>query len=111
MRKLLLSIFTAFTLIFPISSYAMTARIIAVNPDKIVVKMDKGSYVAGILTGRAAVYEGDTVTNVHDTVGIQKWKDKNTEMTFSVYVEDTWVSRQTAMEYFYTPSSLLSKDH
>lgn len=107
MRKLLLSVFTAFTLLFPISSYAMTARVIAVNPDKIVIQIEKGSYIAGILTGRTAVYEGDTVTNVQDTFGIQKWKDKNTKMTFFIYVEDTWVSHQTAMEYFYTPSLIL----
>ncbi len=79
MRKLLLSVFTAFSLLFPISSYAMTARVIAVNPDKIVVKMDKGSYVAGILTDRAAVYEGDTVTNVQDTFGLQNGKIRRPE--------------------------------
>lgn len=104
MKKLALFPIIFLSLILPISSYAMTAKVIAVNPDKIVVQIEKGSYTAGILTDRAAVYEGDTVTNVQDTYGIQKWKNKNTKMTFAVYVEDTWVSRQTAMEYFYTPS-------
>lgn len=108
MRNLLLSGFTAFSLLFPISSYAMTARVIAVNPDKIVVKMDKGSYIAGILTDRAAVYEGDTVTNVQDTFGLQKWKDKKTGMTFFAYVEDSWVSRNTALEYFRIPSMFIN---
>lgn len=110
MKKLPLFPILFLSIILPISSYAMTAKVIAVIPDKIVVQIEKGSYIAGILTDQAAVYEGDTVTNVQDTFGLQKWKDKKTRMTFTVYVEDTWVSHQTAIEYFYTPS-LLSKDH
>lgn len=89
MKKLPLFSILFLSIVLPISSYAMTAKVIAVNPDKIVVQIEKGSYIAGILTDRAAVYEGDTVTNVHDTFGIQQWKDKNTRMRFSVYVEDT----------------------
>lgn len=69
MRKIFLSFIMAFAFLFPISSYAMTSRVIAVNPDKIVVEIDKGSYVAGILIDRAAIYEGDTITNVRDDAG------------------------------------------
>lgn len=104
MKKIFLSFIMAFAFLFPISSYAMTSRVIAVNPDKIVVEIDKGSYVAGILIDRAAIYEGDTITNVRDDAGVQLWKDTDTDMEFSVYVEDTWVSQETAMEYFHTPS-------
>lgn len=80
MKKIFLSFIMAFAFLFPISSYAMTAKVIAVNPDKIVVEIDKGSYVAGILIDRAAVYEGDIVANVQDNSGIQFWKDKDTGM-------------------------------
>lgn len=80
MKKIFLSFIMAFAFLFPISSYAMTSRVIAVNPDKIVVEIDKGSYVAGILIDRAAVYEGDIMTNVQDNAGIQFWKDKDTGM-------------------------------
>lgn len=108
MKKIILLFIMAFILISPMASYAMSAIVVAVNPDKIVVEMDKGSYVAGILIDRAAVYEGDIMTNVQDNSGIQFWKDKDTGTEFPVYVEDAWVSQDTALEYFYTPS-LLSK--
>lgn len=58
MKKIFLSFIMAFAFLFPISSYAMTSRVIAVNPDKIVIRMDRGSYVAGTIIDRAAVYEG-----------------------------------------------------
>lgn len=110
MKKIILSFIMAFAFLFLISSFAMTAKVIAVNPDKIVLEMDKGSYVAGILIDRATVYEGDIVTNMQDNSGIQFWENKDTGIKFPVYVEDTWVSQETAMEYFYTPSPL-SKDY
>lgn len=102
MKKVILAFIMALVLISPMSSYAMAAKVIAINPDKIVVKIDKGSYAAGILIDRAAVYEGDTITNVHDESKVQLWKDTDTNVEFLVYAEDIWVSQETAMEYFYT---------